>query len=287
ARWYWPDAATQAHETLADARDAGQAPLGYHLAGESAWSLQYQPRGLVYRAYLAGEKESRFRGYWAHEKNTGWMWDITLGGHVGLLRYGTAGPNRPEGFQIDLEGAAMPRLDLEQDADLTAADFRFGIPVTYGTAAHQVKLAFYHLSSHLGDEFLLRNPGFLRLNYSRDALVYGHSWYPADELRLYAEIGYAFGPDVADPLELQFGVEHSPACATGPRGAPFAAVAGHLREEVHFGGNLVVQVGWAWRGDPASGLLRTGFEYYYGKSDQFSLFDQHEDKAGLAIWYDY
>ena len=82
------------------------------------WTWQLLPHGLVYRSYLAGEKESRFRGVWNHDKDNGWIWDITLGGRVGIVRYGTTGHVRPEGFQIDIEGAGIPRLDLEENNDL-------------------------------------------------------------------------------------------------------------------------------------------------------------------------
>lgn len=260
---------------------------GFDPAYVAGWRGQLLPAGLVYRSYLAGQKESRFRSVWVHEKNAGWIWDITLGGRVGLFRYGTTNAQRPEGFQIDIEGAAFPRLDLEENNDLLSADFRFGIPVTYGTEWYQVKLAYYHLSSHLGDEFLLKNIGFPRLNYSRDVFVVGQSFNVTEALRLYGEFGWAFEQEVSEPWEFQFGAEFSPPCSTGLRGQPFAAVGGHLREEVDFGGNIVVQAGWAWRSRSDSGLFRVGAEYSYGKSEQFSFFDTTESRVGLGMWYDY
>ena len=33
--------------------------------------------------------------------------------HVGLLRYGAPGAANPEGWQLDIEGAAFPRLTLD------------------------------------------------------------------------------------------------------------------------------------------------------------------------------
>jgi hypothetical protein len=224
---------------------------------------------------------------WHHDKNDGNVWDITLGGSVGLLRYGTLGDARPEGLQLGIEGAGLVRLDTDEDRDVLATDYRFGVPLTWGDSISQVKFAYYHLSSHVGDEYLLRTPGFQRLNYSRDALVLGHSLYPADEWRVYAEIEYAFYVDVGDPWALQFGLDYAPNCRTGARGAPFAAVNAHLREEVNYGGNLVVQAGWAWRRGPATGLYRLGVEYYNGKDDQFSFFDDSVEKVGFGMWYDY
>jgi hypothetical protein len=48
-----------------------------------------------------------------------------------------------------------------------------------------------------------------------------------------------------------------------------------------------VQSGWCWRRSPATGLLRVGVEYYNGKDDQFSFFDESVEKVGAGIWYDY
>jgi hypothetical protein len=254
---------------------------------EGPYSWQLMPQGLIYRSYLAGAKESRFRSVWNNDRNDGNIWDIGLGGNVGLLRYGTSGNGRPEGFQLGIEGAGQVRLDVDENRDVDAADFRFGVPITWGDEVHQVKFAFYHLSSHVGDEFMLKNPGFSRFNYSRNALVLGESLYPTENLRVYGEIGYGVDCDVCDPWELQFGVDWAPNGYTGGRGAPFAAVNGHLREEVDYGGNFVFQTGWAWRRSPASGMYRLGVEYYNGKDDQFSFFNESVQKVGFGMWYDY
>lgn len=251
------------------------------------WVLQLLPDGLIYRSYLAGVKEPRLASVFNYDQRLGWIWDITLGGRVGLLRYGTADGQRPQGWQIDVEGAGMPRLDLEDERDLVAADFRAGLPITYGRGPFQTKLAYYHLSSHLGDEFMLKNPQFPRINYSRDVLVWGNSYYPTDALRLYAEAGWAFYSDVSEPWELQFGVDFSPRQPTGLRPDPFFAVNGHLRQELNFGGNLVVQTGVQWYGGQGGHRFRAGMQYFNGKSDQFELFNQWEQKIGMGLWYDY
>jgi hypothetical protein len=252
-----------------------------------AYGWQFLPQGLIYRTYLAGVKESRFRSVWNNERDDGNIWDITLGGQVPILRYGTQGDVRPEGWQLGIEGAGQVRLDTDVERDVNATDYRFGIPLTWGNATYQQKFAYYHLSSHVGDEFLLRTPGFNRVNYSRDVLVWGHSLYLSETLRLYGEAGYGVFVDVSEPWEFQAGVDWAPAGCTGRRGAPFAAVNGHIREEVDYSGNFAVQSGWCWRRSPATGLLRVGVEYYNGKDDQFSFFNESVEKVGAGIWYDY
>ncbi len=245
------------------------------------------PNGIIYRNYLAGAKEPRLRAIHSYGKDEGHLWDASLGGKISLLRYGNNGLERPEGIELQLEGAALLRLDPAEERDVDAVDFRIGLPIVWGDRVQQTKFGYYHLSAHLADEFMLKHPGFPRLNYSRDVLVWGKSYYLTPRLRVYGEVGYAVIYDVSEPWEFQFGLDYSPYFATGLRGAPFFALNGHLREEVDFGGNFVAQAGWAWRGSPASGLLRCGVDYYNGKSDQFSFYDYYESKVGFAIWYDY
>ncbi|MEZ6072137.1 MAG: DUF1207 domain-containing protein [Pirellulales bacterium] len=191
-----------------------------HQPGGGPWTWQLLPDGLMYRSYLAGVREPRFGGVWNYERDIGWIWDIALGGRAGIIRYGTNDPFHPEGWQLDIEGAGFPRLDLEDENDLVSVDFRFGVPLTYRVGRFQSKFGFYHLSSHLGDEFLETHPDLTRINYSRDVLVLGVGWFFTPSLRGYAEAGYAFHSDVGLEWEFQFGFDYSPAYPTGPRAHP-------------------------------------------------------------------
>lgn len=253
---------------------------------DDPWGCVLLPEPLIYRSYLAGIKESRMGAQWIHRQHDGMLLDGTLGGRFGLLRFGPR--DQPLGFQVDVEGAAQVRLDPGEDMDLRSADFRVGVPFSYGWGNQQIKFAYYHISSHLGDEFVMKNPGFTRLNYARDVLVLGYSIYPTQRLRLYGEAGWAFWSDVSGLWEFQFGVEYAPTRPTGIRGEPFFAVNAHLREEVNYGGGLTAQAGWAWRNDGPSGrLLRMGLHYYNGESPQFSFFDYDEHQIGFGVWYDF
>ena len=251
------------------------------------WSWQLLPQGIIYKSYLAGAKESRLGTQVLNEDRDGIFWDSTLGGRVGLLRYGTANPVWPQGWQFDLEGSGQLRLDPEEGRDLRAVDFRAGGAFTYGYGPHRVRLGYYHISSHTGDEFLLKNPGFNRLNFVRDALNLGYSYYWTDKLRLYADTSWAFYGDLTGNWDFQFGVDYAPALPTGICGAPFFAINGHLRQELDYSGNLVLQAGWAWRGDQSSSLFRTGLHYYSGMSNQFSFYRDFEQQIGVGMWYDF
>ncbi len=216
--------------------------------------------------------------------------DVTLGGRASLLRYGTDGPGRPQGLELQMEGAGLPRLNFDENWDLDATDFRFGLPLAYGRDLWQAKFGYYHLSSHMGDEFAIRNGGQAalddRINFSRDCLVLGLSYYPWPVCRLYSEMGWAFHYDVTQPWEFQFGVDLAQPGPTGAFGTPFVAVNGHIREELDYGGNVVFQAGWLWRG-ASTRTVRLGFHYFNGKSNQFEFFDRFEQQIGGGVWYDF
>ena len=206
---------------------------------------------------------------------------------MGILRFGDSDPVMPQGFQIDVEGSAQARLNLTDNVDVTSVDFRGGLPLTYGYGPWRLMAGYYHLSSHLGDEFLLKNPDYPRLNFARDVLLFGASYYLTDDLRIYGEAGWAFFTDVSAPWEFQFGIDYAPAAPTGARGAPFFAINGHIREELDYSGNVTVQAGWAWRSAQNGSLLRIGGHYFNGASWQYSFYNQFEQQLGVGIWYDF
>jgi len=258
---------------------------GDQCTNECDWCFQWLPEGLLYKSYLAGEKEPRFAAIWLNDSERDLYWETALGGRVGIFRKGTFDPVRPEGWQLDLEGAALARVNLDNESDLDAADFRIGMPMTWRRGPTAVKFGYYHISSHLGDEYLIKNPTFQRRNYVRDAALVGISQDLNDDCRVYGEVAYSPGATGgAEPLEFQFGAEYSP---NQPRLAPFAAVNLHSREEFDFQASVNVVAGWQVRGDHTGRRMRFGAQYYNGKALQYSFFDRNEKLAGAGLWFDY
>jgi hypothetical protein len=239
---------------------------------------------------MAGVHEPRMALVPFHESAGGrTLWDASLGGRIGFFRYGDCDELRPQGVQLDFFGAAIARLDIENQQDLDSTDYVFGLPLTWGLGDWQIKLGYAHVSSHLGDEFIIRVPGALenRNNYVRNSFVVGASNYVLPSLRQYAEIGWAFHDGGgAEPLEFQFGFEWATAAPTGPSRSPFFALNVHLREEHDFGGDLSVQTGWMRRGELGR-TLRYGLHYFNGQSSQFQFYDVFEQQIGAGLWYDF
>lgn len=267
-----------------------EAPNGDVLGDDydNGWGWTWAPTGLIYHSYMAGPQEPR-SSIFAFSDLDGAFADATLGGRVGFLQYGNGDPVHPAGFQLDFYGAAIARLDLESKEDLVATDYVFGFPVTYGNEVWQMKLGYAHLSSHLGDEFAISHPGALanRVNYVRDSIVWGNSYYVFPAWRVYGEVGWAFHHDGgAGPWDSQFGTEISPPGPTGHKSVPFLAINGRVRDDEEFGGDVNIQIGRLRRGILGQ-TLRYGFDYYNGKSSQSEFFNNSEQQIGAGLWYDF
>jgi hypothetical protein len=263
-------------------------PLSDYCAPDE-WFGQWLPMGLIYRSYMAGVHEPRMAIVAFHEGENRALWDAILGGRGGLFRYGDDDPLQPEGYQLDFYGAAVARLDVENQQDMDSTDYVFGFPLTYGIDQWQFKIGYAHLSSHLGDELAVRVPNTLaeRVNYVRDSLVLGTSYYPHPVWRIYAEAGWAFHRSGgADPIETQLGTELSRPGPTGRSFIPFLALNARLRQEHDFGGDLAAQLGWLRRGVFGQ-TMRLGAHYYNGKSSQFQFFNTSEEQIGMGLWYDF
>jgi hypothetical protein len=149
-------------------------------------------------------------------------------------------------------------------------------------------VGYYHLSSHLGDEFLIRNPSFHRLNYVRDSVIVGVTHDLTPDTQLYGEVAYAFNAeDGALAWEFQYGAQYSPLFPAGSRGSPFAGMNIHTREDFNYQTSVNVVMGWQWRGAVSNHRLRTGMQYYSGPSMQYSFVNRYESLVGGGVWFDY
>ncbi len=253
---------------------------------DDCWELL--PSGLMYHSYIAGPKEPRVAAVWLSEKDRGLVWETAVGGRAGILRHGTpgCGPN-PQGFQLDVEGAALVRIDHEEESDVEAADFRIGLIGTWRRNTTATKFGYSHISSHVGDEFLIKNPGFERINYVRDSLIFGVYEHVTPELGIYGEIGYALNANGgAEPLEFQFGTEYRPVPCNRWNISPVFAINAGLREELQFGGGVNVIAALEARGRVSDSRFRVGLQYYNGKELQYSFLQEDVQFIGAGLWFD-
>ena len=247
------------------------------------------PTGLLFRSYIAGPHEPRISSAGLYDLSAEeTVWDATLGGRVGLFRQDNPTRFDLDAWQIDVEGAAIVRLDAQDKQDLESGDYRFGLLWTGKRENLAFKFGYFHMSSHVGDEFLIKNPTFNRINYVRESIIFGTSLQASRECRLYGELAWgAIATGGAEPWQFQLGTEFSPIARTATRGAPFAAFNMQMREEVDFAPGMSFLTGWQWKSPENGSAIRLGLQYFNGPSNQYQFFEEYQNQLGFGVWYDF
>jgi len=160
----------------AQTADAPRCGAGVHEA--EATGTVFFPQDQIFCPLIADPKEARsflsfLRGtFRSLDDPTGEGTSIAsvgLGDSFGLVRRG--GPTAGEGIQLDVIGSIFAQFDIgAQSNDLINADYVIGLPLTFRRSGFSVRAKLYHQSSHLGDEYLLRDEEIVRENLSFESV---------------------------------------------------------------------------------------------------------------------
>jgi hypothetical protein len=115
-----------------------------------------------------------------------------------------------EDWQLGLQAAVFTIWDLTTESDdLVNADFLVGFPLSFRRGRWSYMYRIFHVSDHLGDEFVLTHKNVARINISYEALDAKASYAFDHGLRAYAGGGSMFRkyPHELKPLFFQLGGE--------------------------------------------------------------------------------
>lgn len=158
------------------------------------------------------------------------------------LRRPTPGARSGPRIAGSLAGGVFSRFDLEGNGnELVEAHYRVGLRLRAGLRALEARLEAYHVSSHLGDEFMERT-GRSPISTSREGLELLVQGRPARRLRLYG------GPGVLvrstrglDPGSARAGAEWEGGDRGGP--APYVSAEAWAWQEVDWTPMLAGEAG--------------------------------------------
>jgi hypothetical protein len=116
-----------------------------------------------------------------------WPWhgDLQIGIETGIWSV----------FNLD------PHPNLAHGTELFNTDFYVGIPLVYAVNQWAWRFRIYHISSHLGDEFMVDHPGFKRKNPSFESLDVFMSYQVNDVFRFYIGPGFILHSDHTFPMD--------------------------------------------------------------------------------------
>ncbi len=132
---------------------------------------------------------------------------LAIGENFGILRW--PGRHPGEAWQLNVSAAVMAQFDLDAPSDaLMNEDYIVSFPLTYRNNDWSARIRFYHQSSHLGDEYLLRlQPARVDLSFESLEVLVSREW---DTWRVYGGGEYLLirGPEDLHPAILHAGIEY-------------------------------------------------------------------------------
>ncbi len=122
-------------------------------------------------------------------------------------------------LQVGIEGCVWATFNFsnvpehnDENCELFNADYYVAFPLDYAVDRWSFRLRPYHISCHLGDEFLCNKPHYIhkRDNPSMEAIDFYTSYQFSSALRIYAGPGVVVQSDksfIMKPLYVQWGAE--------------------------------------------------------------------------------
>ena len=250
--------------------------------------LQILPRGTLFEPLQAAPR-------WPHFSAAYHIYDNDQDSkHVGAVSFGETlslvrGRALAGEMELGLRAGVFAIFDLDSDSqDLINADYMVGIPLSYRRGSFSSFFRVYHQSSHLGDEFLLRDDFDAedRINLSFEAaellLSYDLDW----RWRIYGGGGYLLHqiPDTLGKGMAQAGLEYESDRVFWNVFRPVAALDLQFWEDDDWDPSISLRAGFQV-GDPGflGQQIELTAEYYNGRNMNGQFFDRDLEYYGIGL----
>jgi len=247
----------------------------------------FLPDGYLFDQLLADPRWPHFSlsyAYYLNDKELRSTGTANFGENLTLYR------NRaPFGgqWEFGIQAGLFSLFDLDAASkDLINADYMGALFTSYRTHDFSTFLRVFHQSSHLGDEFLLRNrTKRINLSYEGAEALFSYKFFQA--LRLYGGGGYLFDQDPSNlkPGRVQYGAEFESPWTYGS-GAVKPILAANLQneEENNWSTNLSVRGGIQFENwQIGHRKLQLLIEYFKGHSPNGQFYNRKIETIGLGV----
>jgi hypothetical protein len=174
----------------------------HHIVRKQVKGIWFPQSTVLYQPMIADPREPLYSATFR-------LGDRIMGKYVIAVSFGDTFPifrwrNVFGGGDLEIDIQAGVWSDFKMGAynnpnheisELVTTDYLVGIPLSYAIDRWSFRLRIYHISSHLGDEFLVNHPGYDRKNPSMEAIDFFSSYQITDGIRIYFGPGWVFHSD--------------------------------------------------------------------------------------------
>jgi hypothetical protein len=279
----------------------GELECSYaHACGHCGIWLPEEP--MLFKPFIADPRQVDYSVGWRFRDRSlaSNIIDVSFGDALGIYEWCDVWPWKGQ-LRIEIEGALWAVFaPLKESAPLYNADYYVGVPITYAIDRWQFRLRGFHISSHIGDEFLITHcdKGFERFNPSAEYLDFAVSHEFTDDIRLYGLLGVIMhhdesfrcgGPLYAEAgMELRFHPLQYIDFCNKLIGTPFYAMHWRYNRAFKHHIDMTYALGYEWA--KFSGLcrkLRIFMLYHdgYGVDGQFCKIPTHYFSIRMSYGY--
>ena len=248
----------------------------------------FLPGGDLFKPLLADPKEPRFYLSYRIFEYRSDKTHAAVGGYgefFGLYRHVDTGGGYS--WQANFGGGIHAQFDLHAPSyELINTDYTIGFPFSFRKGRASYRLAIYHQSSHLGDEYLLRHNITERVELSYEAIE-GIGSYEWTAWRVYYGVDYIVhqGPTSLKPIALQGGVEYYDTHAIIGRGRLVGGWDLKSDQTHEWSLNSSIKVGLQFDSSTPNGhVIRVLAEGYKGFTPYGQFYVDRSAYAGIGIY---
>ena len=246
----------------------------------------YLPLGDLFRPLLADPKEPHFYLSYRRYAYQSQHINAAAGGYgeiFGINRY--VDHANGSAWQFNFGGGAHAQFNMDMPSfALVNTDYTIGFPVSYRKGQDSMRMALYHQSSHLGDEFLLQTKTN-RVEFSYEALnvIWSREWR---EWRIYGGGEYMIHkvPNDLRPWGAQGGIEYYELGPILGRGRIVGGLDLKVDQEHDWAVNASLKTGLQFdSSEPNGRYIRVLAEAYKGYSPHGQFYVNRISYGGLGI----
>lgn len=178
-------------------------------------------------------------------------------------------------------------IENEQQRNLINTDYRINFSYIRQQNKNTYRLRFFHVSSHLGDDYLIRNNiseySVNKVNYEQLEFTFFHDY--SSQLKTYVGIGSVVRPNsIRLPFSYHAGFQYNSADKINQWGFSFG---GNVKgsQETDFNPGVKIGIGPAYFVENKTDPVRLILEYYNGNLPYSQFEESHIEWFGLGLYF--